>query len=64
MLPEMGPPKTTIWEFPRGDTSWNLEMEAFLEDIRLMRTPVPGLKEAGATLQVVELFYKESGYST
>lgn len=54
MLPEMGPPETTIWEYPRGDNSWQLEMEAFLEDIRLARTPVPGLKEARAALAVVE----------
>ena len=25
MLPEMGPPETTIWEYPRGDHSWALE---------------------------------------
>jgi predicted dehydrogenase len=54
MLPEMGPPETTIWEYPRGDNSWKLEMDAFLEDIRMERTPVPGLKEARAALAVVE----------
>jgi predicted dehydrogenase len=57
MLPEMGPPETTIWEYPRGDDSWRIEMEAFLEDIRLNRTPEPGLKEAIATLRVVESIY-------
>src|SRR5476651_125858 len=25
MLPEMGPPETTIWEFPRADDSWRIE---------------------------------------
>lgn len=62
MLSEMGPPETTSWEFPRGDDSWNLETAAFLEDIRLRRTPVPGLKEAKAALQVVEEIYLSSGY--
>jgi predicted dehydrogenase len=62
MLPEMGPPETIIWEYPRGDDSWSLEMEAFLEDIRLERTPVPGLKEARATMEVVEKIYRSSGY--
>lgn len=62
MLPHMGPPETTIWEYPHADSSWNLEMEAFLEDIRLGRTPVPGLKEARAALEVVEQIYKSSGY--
>jgi len=58
MLPQMGPPDTTIWEFPRGDESWKIEMTEFFEDIRLKRTPVPGLKEARAALAVVEEIYK------
>lgn len=57
MLPEMGPPETTIWEYPRGDESWKIEMQEFFEDIRLKRTPVPGLKEARAALRVVESIY-------
>ncbi len=62
MLPEMGPPETTAWEYPRGDQSWSLEMDAFLEDIRLHRTPNPGLKEARAALAVVEQISRASGY--
>lgn len=62
MLPEMGPPETTVWEYPRGDSSWRLEMEAFEEDIRLSREPVPGLAEAKKTLQVVSAIYAASGY--
>ena len=46
MPPEMGPPETTIWEYPRGDDSWRLEMLEFLDDIRLGREPEPGLAEA------------------
>jgi predicted dehydrogenase len=58
MLPQMGPPDTTIWEFPRGDQSWKIEMTEFFEDIKLQRTPVPGLKEAQAALAVVEKIYR------
>ena len=61
MLPQMGPPETTIWEFPRGDESWKIEMAEFFEDIQLKRTPVPGLKEAKAALAVVEKIYGRSG---
>lgn len=61
MLPEMGPPETTMWEFPRGDESWKIEMNEFFEDIRLKRTPVPGLKEARAALVVVEALYARPG---
>jgi predicted dehydrogenase len=57
MLPQMGPPETTVFEFPRGDESWKIEMAEFFEDIRLKRTPVPGLKEARAALAVVERIY-------
>jgi hypothetical protein len=61
MLPQMGPPETTVWEFPRGDESWKLEMLEFFEDVRLKRTPVPGLKEAQSTLSVVEKLHSISG---
>lgn len=59
MLPEMGPPETTIYEYPRGDESWKLEMQEFFDDIRLNRTPVPGIKEAKAVLAVVEQIYSK-----
>jgi len=62
MLPQMGPPETTIWEYPMGDNSWKLEFEAFLEDIRLARQPSANLQDAQAALAVVEAIYKESGY--
>ena len=61
MLPQMGPPETTIWEYPRGDESWKIEMSEFFEDIQLRRTPTPGLKEARAALAVVERIYARSG---
>ena len=61
MLPQMGPPETIIWEYPRGDDSWALEMDTFLEDIKEARTPVPGLDEARAALEVVEKIYRSSG---
>lgn len=60
MLPQMGPPETTIWEYPRGDESWRLETEAFVEDIRAGSAPRPGLAEARATLEVVQRIYARS----
>lgn len=61
MLPEMGPPETTMWEYPRADDSWRVEFEEFLEDVRLGRTPSPNLADAYAALQVVEQIYQQSG---
>lgn len=63
MLPQMGPPETTIWEFPAGDDSWRAETEAFLEDIRGGREPSPGLREGIRTLEIVETIYRKSGFS-
>jgi predicted dehydrogenase len=62
MLPEMGPPDTTIWEYPQADNSWEVEMAEFLEDIRLRREPSTGLKDAIAALDIVNRVYKQSGY--
>ena len=62
MRPEMGPPDTTIYEYPRGDESWTVEMAEFVEDVRLQRTPVPGLNEAKAALAIVQEIYRKSGY--
>ena len=62
MLPEMGPPETTTWEFPMGDDSWAVEIGEFYDDIRLNRKPSAGLNDAYETLKVIEKIYKESGY--
>ncbi len=57
MLPEMGPPETTAWEFPMPDRSWELEMAEFLDDIRFNRRPSANLHDAHAALKVVERIY-------
>ena len=61
MLPQMGPPETTSWEYPFPDLSWEVELKEFLEDIRLGRKPTPGLEDAREALKVVEKVYEESG---
>ena len=62
MLPQMGPPETTVFEYPGGDDSWAAETTAFAEDIRLGREPAPGLAEGIRTLEIVEQIYRLSGY--
>ncbi len=62
MLPEMGPPETTSWEYPRGDESWALETSTFIDDVLLKREPSPGLKEGIRTLEIVDTIYQKSGY--
>ncbi len=60
MLPQMGPPETTVWEFPAGDASWSLETAAFIDDIRLGREPSPGLSEGIRTLEIVGQIYRKT----
>jgi predicted dehydrogenase len=62
MLPEMGPPETTIWEYPMPDDSWATEMAEFIEDVRHGREPAPGLEDAIAALAVVDRIYSACGY--
>ena len=59
MTPAMGPPETTIWEYPMADRSWEREFEEFLEDIRLGRQPSPGPGDAAAALAVIESIYRQ-----
>jgi predicted dehydrogenase len=57
MSPDMGPPETTIWEYPGADRSWDLEFAEFMDDIRLKRCPAAGLHDARAALRVVDAIY-------
>ena len=61
MRPEMGPPDTTIWEYPMPDESWAAEFAEFAEDIRLGRQPSAGLGDARSALRIVERIYEVSG---
>ena len=63
MLPQMGPPETTIWEYPGSDDSWRLETEEFIADIRQGREPSPSLHDGIRTMKVVEEIYRRSGYT-
>lgn len=60
MLPAMGPPETTIWEYPGEDTSWREEYAHLLDCIRTGHTPSGSLTDALATLRVVESIYEQS----
>lgn len=61
MLPEMGPPETTTWEYPMADNSWDVEFTEFLEDIQLKRPPSASLRDAIEVLTIIEKIYGMSG---
>jgi predicted dehydrogenase len=57
MLPEMGPPETTIWEYPGEDRSWHGEYAHFLDCIAHGRRPCGSLEDALAALEIVQRVY-------
>src|SRR5215207_9414020 len=60
MLPEMGPPETTAWEYPREDRSWHREVEHWLECIQTGAPPSGTVADAVAALEIVERLYEGS----
>ena len=63
MLPEMGPPETTIWDYPGEDESWRLEFEAFAEAAQHGEKPPVTLHDARAVLEIVEKVYEGAATS-
>jgi predicted dehydrogenase len=57
MLPELGPPETTCWEYPGADRSWSDEFAHFTECIATGDRPSGNLQDALAVLQVVDELY-------
>jgi predicted dehydrogenase len=56
----MGPPETTIWEYPGEDLSWRDEFAHFRECIATNRQPSGTLEDAVAALEVVERVYGQA----
>jgi hypothetical protein len=57
MLPQMGPPETTIWEYPGDDRSWEWELSDFERALAGNHSNAPGLTDARAALETVEYIY-------
>lgn len=60
MLPQMGPPETTIWEYPGEDRSWSAEFADFRACIAEGRQPSGTLEDAIAALDAVEQVYRQT----
>jgi predicted dehydrogenase len=58
MLPQMGPPETTSWEYPFPDRSWHLEWSAFKQSVAKKDAPGASLADARAVLKIVTDIYK------
>jgi predicted dehydrogenase len=60
MLPQMGPPETTIWEYPGEDTSWTVEFRDFEAACAGVSGTGATLEDAVAALDVVGAVYQQS----
>jgi predicted dehydrogenase len=57
MLPNMGPPETTTWEFPFPDRSWDLEFADFAAAIAEGRRPCGDISDALAMHHIIDQAY-------
>jgi predicted dehydrogenase len=60
MKPQMGPPETTIWEYPGEDLSWRDEFIQFAECVWSGAAPSGNLDDALAALEVVGKVYRSA----
>lgn len=58
MLPEMGPPETTSWEYPFPDLSWKAEFADFAAAVASNRRPCGDIDDAIANLEIVKQIYE------
>jgi predicted dehydrogenase len=58
MLPEMGPPETTSWDYPFPDRSWEVEFADFVAAVRDGRRPCGDIADAVANLAIIEDVYR------
>ncbi len=60
MLPQMGPPETTSWEFPFPDRSFADEFANFVDAIEGRAEPIGDIHDAVANLEIVEAVYQRA----
>ena len=60
MLPQMGPPETTIWEYPLSDRSWAHEFADFKSDPVGKSANIADIDDACAVLGIIEAAYGAS----
>jgi predicted dehydrogenase len=60
MLPQMGPPETTIWEFPFPDRSFADEFENFVAAVDGRAPAIGDIHDAYANLTIVQAAYDQA----
>src|SRR3954452_6162644 len=59
MLPQMGPPETTIFEYPGQDQSWKAEFDDFVAAVNDNRRPCGDIADAAANFAIVDEIYRK-----
>ena len=59
MLPQMGPPETTVFNYPGEDQSWRMEFEDFVAAVNDGRRPCGDIADAVANLAIVDEIYRK-----
>lgn len=60
MLPQMGPPKTLIYEFLPNNIEWKTEINDLVSNIKNNTEPHANLQDALETLKIVEEIYTQA----
>lgn len=60
MLSGMGPPETTIWEYPFPDTSWDAEFAAFEAALAGKPANIADIDDACAVFAIIDSAYKRA----
>jgi predicted dehydrogenase len=59
MLPQMGPPETTVFNYPGQDQSWRTEFEDFVAAVNEGHRPCGDILDAVANLAIVGEIYRK-----
>jgi predicted dehydrogenase len=59
MLPQMGPPETTTWEYPFSDNSWAKEFASFKVALAGKQESIADIDDACAVLGIIEAAYNK-----
>jgi predicted dehydrogenase len=58
MSPAMGPPDTSVWEYPHPDTSWELELRDFARAVETGCRPCGDISDALANATLIDAIYQ------
>jgi hypothetical protein len=58
MLPQLGPPETTIWEYPFPDTSWEAELQSFVVALEGHSAEIADIDDACAVFEIIGTAYR------